>query len=200
MKKIILSVILFFALSTTFCQTFMHGAGITFMGNLNEGNFTYGGGFTYSPRVNFVETEKLSVSAGIPLSMAFSASTSGTYDSYYNTYNYDDITVGFVFNAPLIINLNMGRGSTNENREKFGYFVGAGFGYHHGDFLVDKTDANGNNYQGTFSLNTFGPAANAGVRFGVGKMHKNIELRFSYMKGLNDTQPDIFGIACLFNF
>ena len=39
-----------------------------------------------------------------------------------------------MINAPLIVNLNMGHGSTKDNTKKFGYFVGAGFGYHHGDF------------------------------------------------------------------
>ncbi len=199
MKKTLLSVALFFSLSTAFCQTFMHGVGITVIGSSTSGNFSYGEGFTYSPRVNFVETENLSVSAGIPLSIAVSASTSTSYDAYYG-YSYDNVSVGFVINAPLIINLNMGRGSTKQNTQKFGYFVGVGFGYHHGDFLVDETDASGYNYVGSRSLNTFGPAGNAGVRFGVGRKHKNIEVRLSYMKGLNDTKPNVFGIAGLFNF
>ncbi len=199
MKKIILSVALLFILGSAFSQTFMHGAGITVIGSSTGGNFSYGEGFTYSPRINFVETEQLSVSAGIPLSIAVSASTYSTYDTYYGYYN-DNVSVGFVINAPLIINLNMGRGSTKENRKKFGYFVGAGFGYHHGDFLVDETDASGYNYVGSRSLNTFGPAGNAGVRFGVGRKHKNIEVRLSYMKGLNDTKPNVFGLAGLFNF
>ena len=68
------------------------------------------------------------------------------------------------------------------------------------NFLVDETNAQGDNFVGTRSLNTFGPAANAGVRFGVGRKHKNIEVRLSYMKGLNETKPNVFGIAGLFNF
>jgi hypothetical protein len=50
------------------------------------------------------------------------------------------------------------------------------------------------------SSNTFGPDANAGLRFGVGRKHRNIEVRFSYMKGLNEDKPNIFGVAGLFNF
>ncbi|MBK7432937.1 MAG: hypothetical protein IPI66_02910 [Chitinophagaceae bacterium] len=199
MKKTILSVFLFCFLCPAFSQSFMHGAGITVLGSSTGGNFSYGEGLTYSPRFNFVENEKLSVSVGIPLSLAISVSTSTVYDSYFNDYT-DNVSVGFVINAPLIVNLNMGRGSTKENRQKFGYFVGAGFGYHHGDFLVDETDAQGYNYVGSRSLNTFGPAANAGVRFGVGRKYRNIEVRLSYMKGLNDTKPNVFGISGLFNF
>jgi hypothetical protein len=200
MIKTSLALIVFtFLSSSLFAQTFMHGAGITVLGSASSGNFSYGEGFTYSPRMNFVESEKLSVSAGIPLSIAVSSSTSTTYDAVYG-YSYDNASVGFEINAPLIINLNMGRGSTKDNRQKFGYFIGVGFGYHHGDFLVDETDALGNNYVGAKSLNSFGPAANGGVRFGVGRKHRNIEVRLSYMKALGDARPNIFGIAGLFNF
>lgn len=97
------------------------------------------------------------------------------------------------------MNLNMGRGSTKENRQKFGYFFGAGYGFNHGSFIgtadydqsVNLTSSNENN---------FGPTANAGLRFGVGRKHKNIELKFSYFKGLNDKNPNIFGIVDLYNF
>jgi len=199
MKKTIFSFILLCFISTAFGQRFFHGVGITVVGSSTDGNFSFGEGLTYSARYNFMENEKLSVSVGIPLSLAISVSTSALYDSYGGYYS-DNVSVGFVINAPLIVNLNMGRGSTRENRQKFGYFVGAGFGYHHGDFLVDETDASGYNYIGSRSLNAFGPAANGGVRFGVGRKHRNIEVRLSYMKGLNDTRPNVFGLAGLFNF
>lgn len=94
----------------------------------------------------------------------------------------------------------MGRGSTKENRKKIGYFVGAGFGYHHGDFLTDAYDQNTGTYVNSYSSNTFGPAANAGIRLGVGRQHKNIEVRLSYMKGINESKPNIFGVAGAFNF
>ena len=199
MKKIILSISLFFALNTAFSQSFMNGVGISSMFSTTSKYFTFGGGFTYSPRFNFVETEKVSVSVGVPLTFALSISTTTTYDNYYSS-QYDSTSVGFAFNAPLLVSLNVGRGSTKENREKFGFFISAGYGFHHGDYLVEGTDANGYTYVGSRSLNTNGPAGNAGVRFGVGKKSKNIELRFSYMKGLTGTQPDIFAVAGLFNF
>ncbi len=192
MKKIILFLALSLSTGTAFCQSFMHGAGITVLVNSSAGvNVSYAEGFTYSPRFNFIETEKLSVSAGIPLSIGVSSSISTS--AYYD----ENTSIGFVLNAPLIINLNMGRGSTKDNIEsKFGYFVGAGFGYHHGDFLVDDV----NNGVTTQSTNTFGPAANGGIRMGVGSKHKSIEVRFSYMKGLNSSKPNVFGIAGIFNF
>ncbi|HMK27750.1 MAG TPA: hypothetical protein VK483_17085 [Chitinophagaceae bacterium] len=194
MKKIILSLVLFFTAGTVFSQTFMHGAGVTvIVATADNSDASVGEGLTYFPRFNFIETESLSVSAGIPISVAISVST-GYYDYYYG--GYYDPSIGLVVNAPLIIDLNMGRGSTKDNRDKFGFFVGAGFGYHHGDFLM--TDEFG--YTVSESTNGFGPAANAGLRFGVGRKHQNVEVNFSYMKGLSDNKPNIFGVGCAFNF
>jgi hypothetical protein len=186
MKKTILSLSLFFMVSTVFSQSFMHGAGINYLvrtSNAGGGYFAYG--FTYSPRFNFLENEKLSISVGLPLTIAMSIGFNG----YLTSINY-----GTVVNAPLIFNLNMGRGSTMENRNKFGYFFGGGMAFHHGDLIGGFPDFE------TGSENAFGPAANTGMRFGVGKKHKNIEVRFSYMKGLNENKPDIIGVGCLFNF
>ncbi len=124
MKKIILSAALALLACTGFSQTFMHGVGITVVGSVANGNdIGFGEGFTYYPRINFIETEKMSVSAGVPLVVGFSAITSTTTDSY--GYAYDNSSVGFVLQAPLIISLNMGRGSSKENTQKFGYFIGA---------------------------------------------------------------------------
>ena len=183
MKKIILSLVLFFTAGTVFSQTFMHGAGINVMvATAKNSDASVGEGLTYFPRFNFIETEGLSVSAGIPLSVAISVST-----GYYYYGGYYDPSVGLVVNAPLIIDLNMGRGSTKENRDKFGYFITTGT-----DICGDCTV--------TESINTFGPAANAGLRFGVGRKHQNVEVNFSYMKGLNENKANIFGLGCAFNF
>jgi hypothetical protein len=201
MKKFILSAALLLTLHNAFSQTFMHGAGITVIGSTtgqgSSSDIGIGEGFTYFPRFNFVETESLSLSVGIPLCLGVSTTTSTTYDPYGY---YDNTSIGFVLNAPLIINLNLGRGSTKENRNKMGYFVGAGFGYHHGDFITDQYDPVTNTYVNSYSSNTYGPAGNAGIRIGVGRQHKNIEIRLSYMKGINESKPNIFGIAGAFNF
>jgi hypothetical protein len=199
MKGMLLSLVLLFITSKVFCQHFMNGAGLTIMAGVSKGgNVSVGEGLTYSPRFNFVETESLSVSAGIPLSVGISSSFSTNYSSYSGYAN--DVSIGFILNAPLLISLNIGRGSTKNNQKKFGYFVGAGFGYHHGDFLTTGTDDVGNDYTTTESTNAFGPAANGGVRLGVGRRHRNIELRLSYMQAVNAGNPSIFGLATLFNF
>ena len=210
MKKIILSLAFLCMVSMSFSQSFMNGIGVNFMGNTNTiggtNDFGFGVGITYSPRFNFIETNSLSVSAGIPLTVGFNISSSQTEDVY--SY-YDNVTAGFIINAPLLISLNMGRGSTKENKNKFGYFVGAGVGYQHGIFASDIYDPFTDTYIESYSTNTFGPAANAGVRFGIGRKSKNLELRLSYFTGLKKSEvisslyskrPSIFGFAVLFNF
>ncbi len=203
MKKIILSATMLFFSLVIFSQTFMHGVGITIIGSTtaqgSNSDIGLGEGFTYFPRFNFVETESLSLSVGIPLCVGLSATGSTTYDPYGYGYT-DNTSIGFVLNAPLIINLNLGRGSTKENRKKMGYFFGAGFGYHHGDFLTDRYDPVTNSYISSYTSNTYGPAGNAGIRIGVGRKHKNIEVRLSYMKGINESKPNVFGVAGAFNF
>ena len=198
MKGLIVSLVLFFTTLTVVGQSFMHGAGLTiFVISPRNGDVSVGEGFTYFPRFNFVETEALSVSAGIPLTVGLTVTSSLYYSS--NGYS-DDGSVGFVVNAPFIINLNFGRGSTMENTEKMGFFVGGGYGFHHGDFIMTETDSYGYTNEVFKSTNIYGPAANVGLRIGVGRKHRNIEVRFSYMKGMNENKPDIFGGGALFNF
>jgi hypothetical protein len=200
MKKIVLAAALFLVLNNAFSQTFMHGAGITIIGSTtaqgSNSDIGLGEGFTYFPRFNFVETEKLSVSVGIPLCVGISATTN------YDPYGYGSGSdIGFVLNAPLIINLNFGRGSTKENTKRYGYFIGAGFGYHHDSFLTSSYyDPTTSSYVDSYTSDTYGPAANAGFRIGVGRAHKNIEIRLSYMKGINESKPNVMGLAAAFNF
>jgi hypothetical protein len=199
MKGLIVSFVLFFTTVTAVGQSFMHGAGLTiFVVSPRNGDVSVGEGFTYFPRFNFVETEKLSLSAGIPLSVGLTV-TSSLYYTSSGGYD-DDGSVGFIVNAPFIINLNIGRGSTMDNTDKMGYFLGGGYGFHHGDFIMTETDSYGYTNEVFKSTNVYGPAANAGFRIGVGRKHRNIEVRFSYMKGMNENKPDIFGGGALFNF
>lgn len=196
MKRIsILSLVLLLT-GPLYAQSFMHGAGLTVIGGYSNGSSViFAEGITYSPRFNFYETEKLSVSAGIPLSIGLS-STATSYDLNTQSFGY---SLGFVANIPLMVNVNVGRGSTTANRQKTGYFGGLGIAYNRGDFVsIIEVDQNGNlvNQQ----ENNIGPQANAGFRFGVGKAHKNVELRLSYFKALNGAKANVFGIAALFNF
>ncbi|MBO9730219.1 MAG: hypothetical protein J7623_16385 [Chitinophaga sp.] len=196
MKKIMLLAIACMAGFSSYSQSFMHGAGVVlFVDHAKNTDANGIGGLTYSPRFNFVEQDEMSVSVGIPLSIGLS----GSYSAHYGDYESESNSLNFMFNAPLIVNLNMGCGATKESERRFGYFVGAGFGYHYGSrnyqVLGDGND------RANEKFSTVGPVANAGVRFGVGsKARHNIEVKLSYMKGLNAGNPDIFSVGALFNF
>jgi hypothetical protein len=196
MKKLCFLIVLFFSITTGFAQSFMHGAGLSiFVATASGGSSAVNGGFTYSPRFNFVEQDNLSVSVGIPLSVGLSGSYSSRYNS--NSGSSTSNTLSVMADAPLVINLNMGCGSTKENESRFGYFIGGGFGYHYGTYNLSDV-LNGESVSTKFSAT--GPVGNAGIRFGVGRGSHNIEVRFQYMKGLSDTKPNIFGVGSLFNF
>ncbi|MBI3883295.1 MAG: hypothetical protein HY305_03525 [Sphingobacteriales bacterium] len=199
MKVFLLSIALFLISSISFSQTFMHGAGVSIIVAAPEGsNTSIAPGLTYSPRINFIETESLSVSLGIPLSIGFSGNYSATSSTYGGTK--ESNTLGLSLQVPLMINLNIGRGATKENKGKVGYFVGTGYGYYQGAYVVTQSDLYGNETKKSISYNTAGPALNAGVRIGVGRAHKNIEIRLGYLKGVSSTKSDIFSLAALFNF
>lgn len=198
MKKYLLCVTLAVSASAGFSQSFMHGVGVSiFVTKTKSTEIGAFGGVTYSPRINFLETETLALSAGVPLSLG----TSGNYSyTSMNGYASETNTLRFMVNAPLIINLNVGAGSTRENESRFGFFIGGGFGYHYGDFNVIKTDEYNSAFEESDVFGTYGPAANAGIRIAVGSHQKNIETRLSYMKGVNAGKPSIYSMAALFNF
>ena len=194
MKRMLLLVVLIFVASTAFSQSFMHGAGLSiFVGTVKGGDASANWGVTYSPRFNFLETETMSVSVGIPLSV-------GASGSYNSRDAYADNSLSFMLNAPLIINLNMGAGSTTETESRFGFFAGAGFGYHFGTFSETNIDAFGNDFSDAGTVSSFGPVGNAGIRIAIGESGRTIEVKGSYMKGLDKSKANVFGATALFNF
>jgi hypothetical protein len=196
MKKFSVILGMFFIGNAAFSQSFMHGAGLSiFVATASGGSSAVNEGLTYSPRFNFIEQENLSVSVGIPFSIGVSGSYNSNYSSNYGSSTSN--TLSLMIDAPVMVNLNMGCGSSKENESRFGYFVGAGFGYHYGTYNLSQAV---NEDDVTTKFSAYGPAGDAGVRFGVGKGSHNIEVRLQYMKGLNDAKANIFGVGSLFNF
>ncbi len=195
MKKIFLIAVMMVAGFAGFSQSFMHGAGVSlFVATAPNSDAAMNWAITYSPRFNFIEQEDLSVSVGIPLSLG----ASGSYNSRgsYSTGS----SLSFVANVPLVVNLNMGCGATKDNESRFGFFAGAGFGYHAGTSTANYTDTYGNSYPSDVTVNTIGPVADAGVRIGIGSSGRNVEIRALYMKGISNTKPNVFGGGAVFNF
>jgi hypothetical protein len=199
MKKSFFLLALMFAATAGFSQSFMHGAGINvFVATAPGGKAAVNGGFSYSPRVNFIEQDNMSVSVGIPFTVGVSGSYSSDYNSQYGSTSSNTLSV--MFNAPLLINLNMGAGSTKTTESRFGYFVGGGFGYHYGTYNISDILNQGDGDYIATKLSTFGPVGNAGLRFAVGRGSHNIEVRFQYMRGLNDSKANIYSVGSAFNF
>ncbi len=188
MKKLIFSACAFCLSSFGFAQTFMHGVGVnTFVQSASGFSTQVTGGIIYSPRISFMETDNTSLSVGIPLSIGVSASYNTSYDG--------SSSASVMFDAPLIVNFNYGAGSSKETENRFGFFAGGGFGYHSSEYSSsDGYDDYGEKMSG------FGPVGNAGIRIGVGSGSHNIEIRLSYMKTLDTSKSNVFGIGGLFNF
>ncbi len=199
MKKYALLLVLSFPVTFAFSQSFSHGVGLSlFVTTEKNGNAAAGEGFTYSPRFNFIEQQDFSLSVGIPLTVGIS----GSYSANYNSYNGNSVdnSLGFMFNAPLILNFNMGAGSSKDNESRFGWYIGGGVGYHYGVYNQDTTDIYGNGYTQSVHMNAVGPVGNIGIRFAVGRGTHNVEARLLYMKGMDVSKANIFGMGALFNF
>jgi len=199
MKKYALLMVLFFTGTFAFSQSFSHGVGVAvFVTTAKGGNAAVAEGFTYSPRFNFIENEDFSLSVGVPLSVGISGSYSSNYNSYSGSTT--DNTLGFMADVPLIVNFNFGAGSTPDNDSRFGFYIGGGMGYHYGKYNVDSTDYYGDGYTYQATINGVGPAGNIGCRFAVGRGTHNVEARLTFMKSLDNSKANIFGMGALFNF
>lgn len=204
MKKLLLLALATFGITHAFSQSFMHGAGVgIYVDKVENMDVRASFAFTYSPRFNFVETASMSVSVGIPISVGISGNYNFSYNSrYYGGYSDDETnTLRFMFNAPVMINLNLGAGSTKDNRKRIGYFVGAGFGYHYSESAdAEYYDENNNLVSSHMEGSTTGPAANAGMRIRVGRGGKAVEAKLSYFKGISGSKLSLYGLGAAFNF
>ncbi len=201
MKRILLLLALSLFTSAAFSQTFRHGVGLGVYGSFlskNDGDPSIFSSINYTPRFHFMEKENTSLSIGLPIAIGFAGSYSYSTD-YYDDYYESDFR--FMVNAPLMVDFNWGAGATRETEKRFGLFAGIGAGFHYGDFVEDYTNPDDfYTYRRTRSVTSFGPAANLGMRFAVGKRQKNVEVRFSYHGGLNSPRANVIGAGAHFNF
>jgi hypothetical protein len=196
MKRLLLFVAASIISVNAFSQSFQHGLGISvFFDNMVPDKITTSAAFTYNPRFNFHETEKMSISLGIPLSIGFKDDGNGYYDETTGEQVAGDIS-GFTLNAPVMVNLNLGCGSSKLNKSNFGGFIGAGYTYHYTssrDYTKDGIDK-------SIGGSSFGLTVNGGFRISIGDPVENLEFRFSYYKGRNRTRLEMLGVGAIFNF
>ncbi|SHM85796.1 hypothetical protein SAMN05444266_11271 [Chitinophaga jiangningensis] len=191
MKKLFTLLVICLLSNYVFAQEFRHGVGTGFLVQVPEGD----AGevlptLLYYPRVCFpMSSGKTSISLGVPLTFGIAASWGESGNS-----------ASFAFNAPVTAEFNFGAGAIKNSGRRFGFFVGAGFGYHYATYSEDSDYWGGEAYDYSESAAGVGPAADAGVRFKVGNRNRNIEIRTSYMRTVSDNVYDVFGLNCLFNF
>ena len=153
-------------------------------------------------------TEKknnLSISVGIPL-------TIGVVNGYKSRQNYSqDGKLFLLWHIPLMLNLNIGRGSYKTCAKRKGIFFGLGYGYHYA--IVDSNyniNAGGggmiflNPHSETIhkskNLEFVSPVGNLGFRFGVPKTLNNVEVKFTFLMDNKNTKALVLGLAGIYNF
>ena len=202
MKKLFLLAAICAAATTAWSQSFQHGVGVgVYIENMDYTDVLVGSTITYSPRINFAETEKMSISVGIPLTFGYAENYGDMYDYDYD-YSFYGNTVSLLVDVPVMVNLNLWGGASKLSKQHVGAFIGAGYGYHY----VTERKYGGYNQNGDFIVgsiggNTFGPSFNGGMRIAVGRRRsKNIEIKMSYYRGINRDRVDSYGLGCAFNF
>ena len=144
-------------------------------------------GFIFSPRFIFARKENAYLSVGLPLTLGFT----GLRDTVSI-----DPHAGPMVDLPVILNYNHGFGTLQRGGSRFGYFIGGGIAYHYNVYSISEDPADGRP-----QVNGFGPVANAGFRYSLGRYRiRNLELRVSYMKMIAALKTDVFGIGLIVNF
>ena len=173
-------------------RRFTVGTGfITMLTGVSEKTTVGSYGFTFSPRYIFNRRPNAYLSLGSPFAIGFSsvAVQPGTAVDNYGPH------LGILLDLPLMLNYNHEWGSALKRGSRFGYFAGAGAAYHLNEYSVANDAVSTINH-----LNGFGPLINAGIRYSFKKYRvTNLELKFSYLKMIVSSSPNIYGISLILN-
>ncbi|MFY7978508.1 MAG: hypothetical protein ACOVON_00575 [Sediminibacterium sp.] len=153
---------------------FMQSVGLTpyTFSNSNESGSGYG--FTYSPRLNFLEVATdVNLSVGSHLSGGFSLNsrTGGSA----------------LVDIPLTCELNLGHAANSDASSNFGGFIGGGIGYNY--MAYEDTWGGG-------SASTAGIYLDGGIKAYV--FERSLGLRFSYLKAFSGAN-NVIGIGVMYN-
>jgi hypothetical protein len=177
MKKITLFAILIsFSLLLNAQTSFSHsiGGGIVGVGP----NFTVPT-LMYSPRLNIKsigENSTISVGTHFGLGFNLESSNSRTGGSSGNSF--------ININLPVLAEYNFGRGSSPDNEDGFGFFIGAGGG-------LNYAAVSGG------AASSYGPMGNAGVKFQIANY--DLGLRGGYMLDLSSNKLNVWVVNLLYN-
>ena len=180
MKKTILIIFLAIQSFNVFSQ-FNHSVGGGFV-NLMQGDASISlPSLFYSPRINVSEiNENMALSVGSHIGLGFRLSSSS--NSRTGTESSESSFINF--QLPVVAELNFGRKSTSDNEDNFGFFIGGGGAL---NYAASET-----------SITSYGPLANAGVRFAI--MDYPIGLRFGYLLDMNTTKTNVMTLNLAYDF
>ena len=171
---------------TLFCNlakaqvSFSHAIGMSMF--FSTKTITGGYGINYSPRINFLEMNEMTLSAGTHLSLGYNKNFSSS-----NTGN----NHMFCLDIPLMLELNFGQARNPYENVEFGGFFGIGYGYNN---LVDNEYGISNSDH----LVSMGTVLNAGLRFFV--YEQAVGFRTSYMLNNKTNGENILGFSVFYTF
>ncbi len=176
MKKLFISVlgILFFSAQHSVAQvSFSHAIGAGIYAASDSTGGASGSGIVYSPRLNL-----LNFNDNATLSL-------GTHLAFGIDLNSQEGASNFVFDFPIMAELNVGHACNTDNTNAAGFYVGAGYGF---------------NSEG-LGMNT-GLVLNGGFRTNV-LFQRSLELRFALMIPFNTTSTgttSVIGLNLSYTF
>lgn len=178
--------------NSIFSQTFMQSVGgsaslmsatLTIYGT--TGSFSILNDYvTYFPKVNIKETKKSSFSLGLPTSAGISIPSNEAGPSRGSG-------IYWSLDLPLVVDYNMGCNASKKNKDKFGGYFGAGFGFTYSSWTDDGNPSN--------KGNSYGPLIRTGVRLRFLSKAKNnsLTIGLSYKIGMETEKYKTIGLNVL---
>ncbi|MBO9730589.1 MAG: hypothetical protein J7623_18245 [Chitinophaga sp.] len=164
-------------------RLFSHAIG----GGLFAGNSYLGAGLVYSPRLNFLRFSDHSV-----LALSTHIGVGTTINDNYNSNTGGNSTSIFMANMPVLVTWNFGNAATRRAYTKWGFFTGAGYGFHnatHGVEFIDDEEVSSN------QIHVSGMVLSAGINFPIA--NSSFGIRVAHLFNNNQYNPDIAGITTI---
>ncbi len=183
-KLLLVALTLFFSTVSGKAQGFMHSAGVTLSTLLKKGESMMQMNLSYFPRYNFIESERSSVSFGLPVGAGIGIA-SNTLGSDYG--------VAFAYDLASALDYNFGYKSTIDNDSRMGGYIGTGFGYY-------RVNISKSSYSNTTAA-TYGPMIRGGLRFGSEAWNGlGLTVGVFYKKGIEAAKLNTVGFHVLADF
>jgi len=142
-----------------------------------------GYGLFLYPKYNIVEGDAGAVSLGFPLTLGMSGSVNSRSGG----------SISLTADLPLMLDYNVGAGSTRDSEAGVGAFAGAGFGYTYTnqvyDYYVNGSIYGSDNIKGK----SYGPMVHGGIKLNINQ--KVYFVRAFYRVGIEREKYRLYGAA-----